>query len=70
MSDPDLQDAIAGTRTTVKALIRTARGCLGMLTDLEQRLEALNAQPEEAQRDEHPDGEDASRNGAYAHTRA
>jgi hypothetical protein len=64
----DLQDAISGTRSTVKSLIRTARGCLGVLTDLEERLDALtNAQPhEEAQRDEHPESDAAERRLAVA----
>lgn len=63
----DLRDAIAGTRSTVKSLIRTARGCLGVLTDLEERLDALdNAQPEEAQRDEHSESDAADRRFAVA----
>lgn len=63
----DLREAISGTRSTVKALIRTARGCLGVLTDLEERLDALdNAQPEEAQRDEHPAADAAERRFAIA----
>ena len=51
----DLREAVQGTRGTIKSLIRTARVALGALTDMEERLTALeNAQPEEAQR-EHDD---------------
>jgi hypothetical protein len=50
----ELRDAVAGARGVTKSLIRTARSALGVLTDLEERLTALeNAQPEEAQRDQH-----------------
>jgi hypothetical protein len=48
----ELREAVAGARGVTKSLIRTARSALGVLTDLEERLTALeNAQPEEAQRD-------------------
>jgi hypothetical protein len=63
----DLRESVAGTRSTVKALIRTARGALGMLTDLERRLAALeNAEPEEAERDEHVGAAGAERTRQYA----
>jgi hypothetical protein len=54
VSNEELREAVAGTRSTLKSLQRVLRGALGQLTDLEERLDALeNAQPEEAQREQH-----------------
>lgn len=48
----ELRRSITATRTHVKGTMRSLRGALQFLTDLEERLDALeNAQPEEAQRD-------------------
>lgn len=60
MADPDtgldeLRSSVSAARTTVKALLRSARTALAFLADLDERLDefaATHAQPEEAQRDE------------------
>lgn len=47
-----LRASITATRTHLKGTIRSLRGLLQFLSDLEERFDALeNAQPEEAQRD-------------------
>lgn len=48
----DARQALAATRSVVKATQRSCRTALQFLADLDERLDALeNAQPEEAQRD-------------------
>lgn len=51
----DLRVAIPGLRSQLKALARTTRTSLQLLADFEERLERAleDAQPEEAQRDQH-----------------
>jgi hypothetical protein len=58
----ELRESIAGTRSAVKSAMRTCRGALGMLVDLERRLaEFEQTQSQEAERGDQPD-----RNGASA----
>jgi chromosome segregation ATPase len=53
----ELREAIAATRSQLKAANRTLRATLQLVSDLEERLDRLDAQPEEAQRDQHLNGE-------------
>jgi len=49
----DLHDSLHGARIVLKGTVRTLRSTLQYLTDLERRLEELDAEPLEAERDEH-----------------
>jgi len=46
----ELRESVAATRSVVKATLRTCRGCLQMLTDLERRLEEYTQSLQEAER--------------------
>ena len=64
MDAAELQESIAATRSVVKATIRTCRGCLQMLADLERRLEETTQSLKEAERNEHDI--DVAHNGRHS----
>ncbi len=65
MDAAELQESIAATRSVVKATIRTCRGCLQMLADLERRLEETTQSLKEAERNEQHDNDDVACNGRH-----
>jgi len=64
MDAAELQESIAATRSVVKATIRTCRGCLQMLADLERRLEETTQSLKEAERNEQHN-DDVACNGRH-----
>lgn len=54
----EIREAIQGTKVVLKGTLKMLRTTSQFLSDLERRLEELDAEPLEAERDEHlePDG--------------